>query len=155
MKDDLRDLIYAIKDEVKIFHLLSDDELDQIVPYFSVLCCPAGTTLFNEGDMGDYVGFITSGKLEIKKQTEFKGKQIILAILSKGSFVGELAMIDHLPRSATVVALENSDLVVLKRGSLDTIMEKHPFIGIKLLKGLNRILSIRLRKAVDRLAVIF
>ncbi len=155
MNDDLRTLIYEIKDDVKIFHLLSDDELDQIVPYFQVLCCPAGTTLFNEGDPGDYVGFITSGKLEIKKQTEFKGRQIILAILSKGSFVGELAMIDHLPRSATVVALENSDLVVLKRGSLDAIMEKHPFIGIKLLKGLNRILSIRLRKAVDRLAVIF
>lgn len=155
MENNQRDLIYEIKDDLKIFNLLSKDELDKIIPYFEMLDCPAGTILFNEGDPGDFVGFITSGKLEVKKQTEFKGKQIILALLSKGSLVGELSVFDQQPRSATVTAIEDSKLFILRRKAMDSIMQLHPYIGIKILKGLNRILSTRLRKAVDRLAVIF
>lgn len=155
MENNLKELIYEVKEDLKIFHLLNKEEMEQIVPYFKIIHCPVGTTLFNEGDPGDFIGFITSGKLEVKKQTEFKGRQIVLALLSKGSFVGELSMIDEQPRSATVVALEDSELVILRRGALDSLMQRYPYTGIKVLKGLNRILSIRLRKAVDRLAVIF
>jgi len=155
MKDNLRDLIYKLKDELKIFHLLNNEELDQIIPYFETLSCPAGTTVFNEGDPGGFIGFITSGKLEVKKQTEFKVGQIILALLSKGSLVGELSMADEQRRSATVAALEDSELVILRSGALDSIMQTYPYTGIKILKGLNRILSSRLRKAVERLAIIF
>ena len=155
MGDNLKDLICEIKDELKIFHLLNNEDLDQIIPFFEIVDCPKGSTLFIEGDPGDFVGFITSGKLEVKKQTEFKGRQIILALLSKGSLVGELSMVDQQPRSATVSATEDSRLIVLRREALDSIMQTYPYIGIKILKGLNQILSTRLRKAVDRLAVIF
>jgi CRP-like cAMP-binding protein len=155
MGENLKDLIYEIKDELKIFHLLNNEDLDQIIPFFEIVDCPKGNTLFIEGDPGDFVGFITSGKLEVKKQTEFKGRQIILALLSKGSLVGELSMVDEQPRSATVSAVVDSQLVVLRRKALDSIMQTYPYIGIKILKGLNEILSTRLRKAVDRLSVIF
>jgi CRP-like cAMP-binding protein len=155
MENNLKKLIYELKDELKIFHLLNNEELEQIPPYFEVVYYSAGTTLFNEGDEGNFIGFITSGRLEVKKQTEFKGRQIVLALLSKGSFVGELSMVDEQPRSATVVASEDAELVILRREALDSLMQTYPYIGIKILKGLNRILAIRLRKAVDRLAVIF
>lgn len=155
MENNLKELIYELKDELKIFHLLNKEELEQIVPYFEIVHYPAGTTLFNEGDPGDFIGFIVSGRLEVKKQTEFKGRQIVLALLSRGSFVGELSMVDEQPRSATVVASEDSELVILRREVLDSLMQTYPYIGIKILKGLNRFLAIRLRKAVDRLTVIF
>ena len=155
MGENLKNLIYEIKDELKIFHLLNNEDLDQIIPFFEIVDCLKGSTLFIEGDPGNFVGFITSGKLEVKKQTEFKGRQIILALLSKGSLVGELSMVDQQPRSATVSAVEDSKLVVLKREALDSLMQAYPYIGVKILKGLNEILSTRLRKAVDRLAVIF
>jgi CRP-like cAMP-binding protein len=155
MENNLKELIYELKDELKIFHLLNKEELEQIVPYFEIVHYPAGTTLFNEGDSGDFIGFIVSGRLEVKKQTEFKGRQIVLALLSRGSFVGELSMVDEQPRSATVVASEDSELVILRREALDSLMQTYPYIGIKILKGLNRFLAIRLRKAVDRLTVIF
>jgi CRP-like cAMP-binding protein len=155
MGKDLRQIIHELKDELKIFHLLSDEELDQLVPCFERVSYPAGSTLFEEGESGDFIGFVISGKLEVKKQTEFKGRQIVLALLSKGSFVGELSLIDEQPRSATVTVADDSELIILRRDAFDGFMQKHPFIGIKILKGLNRILAIRLRKAVDRLTAIF
>lgn len=155
MANDLKQILIELKDDLKIFNLLSDEELEQIIPLFEKITLKTGETLFTEGDPGDFVGFIASGMLEVKKQTEFKGKQIVLALLSKGSLVGELALADEQPRSATVVAHENSELVILKRKALDSLEQNHPHIGIKMLKGLNRILSIRLRRSVDRLATIF
>jgi CRP-like cAMP-binding protein len=152
---DIKKIILELRDELKIFSLLKEEDLEQIVPFFETISCPADTTLFKEGDPGEYIGFITSGKLEVKKQTEFKGRQIVLALLTRGSFVGELSMVDDQPRSASVVAQEDSELVVLRRKAIDALLEKYPFIGIKILKGLNRYLAIRLRKAVDRLTVIF
>jgi len=155
MKNDLKKIIFELKDEVKIFHLLNDEELEQILHYFEMVNYPAGTTVFSEGDPGDFIGFIVSGRLEVKKQTEFKGRQIVLALLSKGSFVGELSLVDEHPRSATVIAPEDSELIILRREALDSLLQSHPYTGIKILKGLNKILAIRLRKAVDRLSVIF
>ncbi|UCD34728.1 MAG: cyclic nucleotide-binding domain-containing protein [Nitrospiraceae bacterium] len=156
MDDTIGAFIFAMKDKLLLFHLLSDDEVEKITGYFEIALFPAGTILFREGEPGDYIGFIVSGALEVKKQTEFKGKAIVLATLKKGSFVGEMSLMGpHEPRSATVVALEDSELVILKREELDALIDNYPRIGIKILRGLNQILTIRLRKTVDRLTSIF
>jgi CRP/FNR family cyclic AMP-dependent transcriptional regulator len=155
MGNDLKKLVFDIKEELIIFHLLDAGEMEQILPCFELLDCPAGTTIFKEGDEGDYACFIAAGKFEVKKQTEFKGKQVIIALLGKGSIVGEMSLIDQHPRSATVVSREDSKMVILRREALDSISLKSPHIGIKILKGLNRVLSIRLRQTVERLIGIF
>lgn len=155
MGQDMKKLIFDIKDELIIFHHLNDEDLEQILPFFELLNCPAGTAIFNEGDEGGYACFIATGRFEVKKQTEFKGKQVIVALLGKGSIVGEMSLVDQHPRSATVVAREDSQLLVLRREAVESILQKYPYIGIKILKGLNRVLSIRLRQTVDRLVGIF
>ncbi len=139
---------------MQIFQLLNDNELEKIVPLFKKIDCPAGTVIFNEGEPGDFIGFVISGKLEVKKHTEFN-KQIILAILSKGSFAGELSMISGQSRSATVAALENSSLLILGREELNSFIQHYPDIGIKILRGIIRTISIRMRKNVERLVSIF
>ena len=93
--------------------------------------------------------------MEIKKETEFQGKQIVLAKMGRGSCLGELALFDQKPRSATVVALEDTELLTLDRTAMDKFIEDYPALGIKVLKGLSRTLSLRLRQAADRLVVIF
>ncbi|HDK16986.1 MAG TPA: cyclic nucleotide-binding domain-containing protein, partial [Nitrospirae bacterium] len=120
MDDNLKKAILELKDECKIFCLMDDAEMEQVIPYFEAVNYPAGSVLFNEGDTGSFIGFVRSGKLEVKKETEFKGRQIVLAVLGKGSFVGELSILDEQPRSATVVALEDSKLFLLKRDALDS-----------------------------------
>lgn len=155
MSDELKKIIHDIKDKLQVFQLLTDKELDTVIPYFERVKYPAGTTLFKEGDPGDYFGIVLSGRLEVKKETEFKDKSIVLALLGKGSFTGELSMLDGQVRSAAVVALEDSELFILKRDTLDKFMEEYPHIGIKILKGIVRTMSIRLRRSVERMATIF
>lgn len=143
-------------DQLMLFHLLDDGEVGRICGFLERKRYPAGSTVFSEGEAGDYMAFIVSGLLEVKKETEFEGRQVILAKLKPGSFVGEMALVNEKElRSATVVARDDSELIILTSKSLDSLVEKHPQIGIKILKGLNRILAIRLRKAVERLTTIF
>lgn len=152
----LRDFIFSNKDHLILFNMLDEAEVQLSIPYFEVVRYKKGDILFHEGDEGDYIGIILSGVLEVKKNTEFKGKQVIIASLKEGSFVGEMSLVnDKEPRSATVAASEDSELLVLSRESLDSLIDQHPSVGAKILKGLNQVLAIRLRKAVERLASIF
>ena len=156
MTDELKDFIYKSKDKLMLFHLLTEDEVDQVLPYLEAALFKKGTSLFEEGEPGDFICFIVSGKLEVKKGTEFEGKQMVLGTLGKGSFVGEMSLINEgEPRSASVLAMEDTDVVILKRNAMDELTAQHPFIGVKLLKGLNQILAIRLRKAIERIAHVF
>jgi CRP/FNR family cyclic AMP-dependent transcriptional regulator len=141
--------------EDMIFSFLEDGEIEKIAPFFELGNYPANTSIFKEGDPSDFMGFVISGKLEVKKQTEFKGNQLIIALLSKGALVGELSIFDKHNRSASVEAVNDTTLIILKHQALDSLMQQYPDIGIKILKGLVRVLSLRLRKATERLTTIF
>ena len=156
MEDGVKEFIFSNKDQLILFNLFNEEEVEQTLPYLEVAHYKKDDTIFNEGDKGDYICIIHSGKIDVKKQTEFKGRQVIIASLKEGSFVGEMALINkNEPRSATVVASEDSALIILKRDSMDALLEEHPRIGIKILKGLNQVLAVRLRKTVERLTSIF
>jgi CRP-like cAMP-binding protein len=69
--------------------------------------------------------------------------------------VGELCILDLKPRSVTVVALEDSVIGVLPHERFAALLDDHPKIGVRLLKGMLLRVSIRLRKSFDRLADVF
>lgn len=156
MENNMKELIVNMKDELVIFHELTDHELDQILPYFKTVSCNKGSALFNEGDPSGFIAFILSGKLEIKKETEFEGKSMILGTLNTGSFVGETALVDpREPRAATAIALEDTKALTLNADALEAILNKYPETGVKILKELVKYISIRLLKALEKLAVVF
>lgn len=150
----VKEHINTLRDEI-IFYLFDDEDIDKIAPFFELRDHPAGSIIFKEGDPGDFIGFVISGKLEVKKQTEFKGNQLIIALLTKGAMVGELSMFDKRQRSATVEAVEDTSLIIFRSESMESLMQQHPYTGIKILKGLLKVLSLRLRKATERLTNIF
>jgi CRP/FNR family transcriptional regulator, cyclic AMP receptor protein len=150
----IKEHINTLRDEI-IFYMFDDEDIDKIAPFFELRDYPAGSIIFKEGDPGNFIAFVLSGKLEVKKQTEFKGNQLIIALLTKGAMVGELSMFDKRQRSATVGAVEDTSLIVFRSESMEALMQQHPYTGIKILKGLIRILSLRLRKATERLTDIF
>jgi CRP-like cAMP-binding protein len=156
MEDRVKNFVASHKEQLILFNFLDEEEVEKILPYFDVVKYQKGKIIFNEGDEGDYIGIILSGILEVKKQTEFKGRQVIIASHREGSCVGEMALAnENKPRSATVAASENSELIILSRDSLDSLIDQFPSTGVKILKGLNQVLAIRLRKAAERLAKIF
>jgi CRP/FNR family transcriptional regulator, cyclic AMP receptor protein len=139
----------------KIFSLIDDDEVEKITPFFELTAYPAKTVVFREGDPGDFIGIVLSGKLEVKKRTEFKGNQVILALLGKGALIGELSLFNKHQRSTTVETVENTTILILRNESLGALIQQYPYIGIKIMEGFIRVLSFRLREVTERLITIF
>jgi CRP-like cAMP-binding protein len=151
-----KELVVTMKDQLLIFNSLSDEELEQIIPYFTTLTCKTGDALFKEGDASGFISFILSGKLEVKKQTEFAGSPIVLGTLNRGSFIGETALVsDKEPRAATAIALEDTQVLILSNDSLESIIHKYPETGAKILKELLKFVSFRLIKSLEKLAATF
>ncbi|MDT8388449.1 MAG: cyclic nucleotide-binding domain-containing protein [Thiogranum sp.] len=155
MNGSPEELLRCIKEAQSLFHYFEENEYNDIPDYFSLRNLGAGETIWNEGGSCNYMIFIVSGHLEIKKETEFKGRQITLGIYGTGSIAGELCMLDQQPRAVTATAIEDVSLIVLSKSDFEQLLEDHPLLGIKLLKGMLSSTSMRLRKSFDRLVSIF
>jgi CRP/FNR family transcriptional regulator, cyclic AMP receptor protein len=136
---------------IPLFDDLKTEELYLVAGEMNFMDLEPGEILFKEGETGDYVCFVEEGSLEVLKRSE-KGHYATLAILNRGRSIGEMAVIDEFPRSATVRARTSAALVILTRRGFDLILERHPAIGLKVLKGISRLLSQNLRRTSSRLA---
>ncbi len=99
--------------------------------------------IFHQGDPGSGLYIIISGQVVIKQEEE--KKSWVLAKLYSGDFFGELALLDDEMRSATAIAIEETEVIVIFKHVLDTFIQNNPKEGIKILKGISRIIAIRLR----------
>jgi len=107
----------------------------------------AGGVLFAAGDVGDGCYRLDKGLLKVMV-TSTAGEERIVAILGPGAIVGELAMIDRMPRSASVVALRDSVLRFISREAY----EKRVLALPETKQALLEILAFRLRQADEELA---
>ncbi len=136
---------------IPILGKLTDEELRAIEQYMNLIEVAPGEVVFKEGDKGDYVCFLVDGVLDVVKEPE-AAQGIVISTLTRGRSIGEMAVIDELPRSATVKARTKSTLLTLSRENFNYILEAHSGIGVKILKGIARLLSMNLRKTSSRLA---
>ena len=104
-----------------------------------------GDILFRDGDPPDSVYLIKEGEIEISKGEGDKKK--VLAILKEGDFLGEMAVIDGRPRSATAKAITETRLITLDTAEFKKEIEDDPMIG-----ALVFTLIKRLRKTSQKLA---
>jgi CRP/FNR family transcriptional regulator/CRP/FNR family cyclic AMP-dependent transcriptional regulator len=100
-----------------------------------------GEAIFHKGDPGTSMFAILEGQVKILLPSE-AGDEALLAVLDRGDFFGELSLIDGQPRSATVVAAEPTETLVLHREALLRALTANPQIAA----GLLRALSQRLRE---------
>ena len=77
----------------------------------------AGDVIFKEGSHGLAVYILSSGKVEISKMIQ--GRKIIVEILGPDDIFGEMSFIDHSPRSATAIALEDTALELVDKDFMD------------------------------------
>jgi len=154
MTRDSECLCERLKGELSFLFLHPDDEpvLSELLDCRSV---KAGEVLWREGDDCGYLAFIVSGRLEIRKQTEFPGKDVIVGIYSKGSIVGELCILGGRKRPVTVAVMEDADLLVLSRENFQRLRREHPELAVRVLEGMLLTVSTRLSKSFERLATIF
>ena len=105
-----------------------------------------GETLFIQGDVGRALFILKSGKVELT-QMGTDGRPRRMSVIGPGEFFGEMSILEQLPRSATATAAEKSEVLLLYRTQIDSILHYHPRIGVNVMMRLAQLLSARLRRA--------
>jgi CRP/FNR family transcriptional regulator, cyclic AMP receptor protein len=126
---------------VSIFSSLDERSLDALVRATSTRRLGAGEALFRKGEPGRQLYGVLSGRLKVSASGA-DGKEIVFNVCDPGEVIGEIALLDSNPRSATVVALEPSELLVLDRRDFLPFLERHPRVAIELAE----LLATRLRR---------
>ncbi|GBE41931.1 MAG TPA: cyclic nucleotide-binding domain-containing protein [Nitrospirae bacterium] len=144
-----------LKEKFKFFNTLTDDELSTFVGFCETKQINNGDILWKEGDDCHYAAFIVSGKVGIKKKTEFEGKYMIVGTFGSGTVLGELCLLMDKPRSVTAVGLEPVDSIILSNDNFELLLTENAKLGLKLLKHIFLITSERLTRSTDRIARIF
>jgi CRP-like cAMP-binding protein len=105
-----------------------------------------GKLLFREGDRGEDMYIVQSGKVAIKKKLG-DGSETTLAVLEKGDFFGEMAILERKPRSASAEVVESGDLIVIAGDMFGEMIKANPEIAVRMLRKQ----SIRLRETLTQL----
>jgi uncharacterized membrane protein len=125
--------------EVELFELLEKDDLQSLAEVVDSVKITGGEILFHAGEPGESLFIVKSGEVElfIKDTT---GQKIILSIAEKNGMFGELSLLDNKPRSATAVALTDTELLVLDREDLLLLFQKKPDTALSMLAATGRML---------------
>lgn len=135
----------------QLFRFIDCEQFTQMIGFMEYRSWKKGELLWNEGDPYHYMATIVSGKIEIMKETDFKGNRLIVGIMEPGAIVGGLSLFDGETRTVTAVALEDSCLLTISKRQLEQLIEEKPVLGVQLMKGMVIAVSERLKHAYRRL----
>lgn len=130
---------------VPLFSELSPADFQRVMEVARERSYPKNSVILFEDDPGDALYVVGSGQVKVVLIGE-DGREVILSVLGEGEFFGEMALIDDEPRSAHVIAMEDSTLVVLRREDFQPILNSTAAIAIALLRELSR----RLRRVDEK-----
>jgi CRP/FNR family transcriptional regulator, cyclic AMP receptor protein len=120
---------------VPLFASLDDDSARDLRNLLSEKAVPQNTRLFRQGDSGDAMYLIESGRVRISIRDDDK-QEVTLAELAQGDFFGEMSIIDGRQRSADAKVTEDSRLAVLSRDAFLTFVRKKPDVALEMLSAL-------------------
>ena len=127
---------------VPIFADLPEDALEKISKLGSNRTYKKDSVILMEEDAGSALFVIVNGKVKISR-TSTDGREVILTYLTDSDFFGEMAILDGMTRSATVIAAEDSELFIIQRDDFLNLLKERPEVSIALLQELTK----RLRSA--------
>ena len=128
--------------KVPIFSDLTDKELDLLLLVTTTTTYGKNETIIHRQDEGDTFFLIMKGRVKVVLDDD-EGKEFIVGILTDPDFFGEISLLDGEPRSASVVAMDPTEVIMMKREDFLVQITRHPEMCIKILTVLGR----RLRKA--------
>src|SRR4029079_1033509 len=137
---------------IRMFEHLNEDDRIALANVVDELKVSAGHTLFQAGDPGDSLFVLRDGQIELFIK-DTAGQRIVLHTAQPGDMFGELAMLDSGPRTATALALTDSEVLVLDRDDLILLFQRKPDAALHMLaalSGLTRKADELLRTRVSR-----
>lgn len=139
IQDDFSMLRNALQ-KVDFFYNLSFGELDELIKALRKRKVKQGETIIKQGEIGDKFYIIGSGEVSVHIKKGF-GRAKKVATLSTGDFFGEMALITDIPRTATVIAEEPTELFVLYKADFKKILMKNSKISSIINEALTKRLS--------------
>jgi len=131
---------------VPLFSDLNEAELARFAEVTREREYPRNSVILFEDDPGDALYIVSTGQVKVVLIGE-DGREVILSVLGDGDFFGEMSLIDDEPRSAHVIAMKDSHLLVLRRDDFQQQLQQHPSVSLTRL----RVLVQRLRRADEKI----
>lgn len=143
-----QDAVRALQ-RVRIFADLDPADLALLARRVRLRRCPRGSFILQQDEPGSIAFFIVSGSVDVLLESD-DGRQFVVARLGAGDHFGEMSLLDEEPRSATVVATEDTEVFLLQREDFLRELEQHPRLMRHMLSTLTR----RLRATDEQLAAL-
>jgi CRP/FNR family cyclic AMP-dependent transcriptional regulator len=137
--------VEATLQKVPLFSQLGPADLQRVLEVARERAYPKNSVILFEDDPGDALYVVRQGQVKVVLIGE-DGREVILSVLGEGDFFGEMALIDDEPRSAHVIAMNDSTLLVLRREDFQGLLMQTPAIALAMLRELTR----RLRRVDEK-----
>lgn len=135
-------------------------ENDEQIAQFESICgtrsVRSGEVIIKEGEHGSEMFIMLKGRVAIRRQTRAGDDYTVVNLRAEDNvFFGEMALIDDDTRSATIVAAEDSEFLIVTKGDFERLGESHPQIVLPITREIGKILASRLRKTTGDMLTIF
>jgi CRP/FNR family cyclic AMP-dependent transcriptional regulator len=144
------EFVLSILKKLDIFSDIDAHALRELSLLFEEKIFNQGEIIFEEGSIGNSMMIITSGEVRVSQTSDSEMEEALI-ILKEGDVFGEMALIEGLPRSATIIAHTDVIIFEISRSSFLDYIEKDCKNGILIVLKLARILSSRLRETDNKL----
>jgi CRP-like cAMP-binding protein len=137
--------------KTSLFDGLSDDMLIALEKNSSTRTLSPGDVLMKKGEAGDSLFIINEGWVKIVTE-DAKGGELILNKCGPGEVIGEMALLDSGPRSASVIALEKAEALELKQDAFYEVLNQRPDVSLAIIRGYSnrlRFATTYIEKAID------
>jgi CRP-like cAMP-binding protein len=132
-------------ESVPMFSELPRADVQALAGYVRAYEAKKGTPIFKEGAKGMFMCIVISGRIDILKEDQDR-EQKKVAVVRPGKSMGEMSLLDELPYSATAVAQEDAQLLLLTRMNFLRLGEERPLLCNAVLRQIARLMSLRLRQ---------
>lgn len=136
----------SILKRVPLFNKIEDKELEKIAEISHLKKYRKDEDILSEGEIGDALYILVSGVVKVFRRSS-DGRIKTLAILEKGDFLGEMAILDREIRSANVRVVEDTEMLVINKRDFEASLRNNPQIAFKIME----VLCARLRDADEQI----
>ncbi len=134
--------------ETHLFHDFTEQELTSFIDLLDQEDFQAAECIVRQDEHGDCMYLLVRGRARVVHHSG--GRDIELAVMKPGDFFGEIALVDHGPRSADVEALEHCVLLTITQPAISALAGVYPTAAFKFLIAIGRLMVDRLRKSNQR-----
>ena len=143
--ESFKEELCQMLESAQIFNDFSRSEIQTMTGFARAYAVDKGATIFKEGHKGSFMCIVIDGRVDIFKESDTHENKRITTI-RPGKTMGEMSILDELPYSATAIATEDTKVVLITKLNFDNMNEKHPELGLRIMRKIAKLLSLRLRQ---------